>query len=217
MSAVPVLAKICGLSTPADVQAAAEGGAAYVGFVSFPASPRHLEPARAGELAALARAAEVGVAVVTVDAPDALLDALQAEVRPDLFQLHGSETPERAAAVKARTGAQVVRALRVSEPSDLEGAVPFEAVVDRLMFDAKPPRDAELPGGNGAAFDWSILQGRSFGRPWFLAGGLTPANVAEAVAGSGAGAVDVSSGVERAPGVKDPVLIKAFLEAVRRV
>jgi phosphoribosylanthranilate isomerase len=212
-----IAAKICGLSTEAAVRAAVEGGAAYVGFVFFAPSPRDIAPERAAALAGVARAAGVGTAAVTVDADDALIDRIVAAVHPDLIQLHGRETPERAAAVKARSGAQVVRALRVSTAEDLAAAAAFEPVVDHLMFDAKPPAGAALPGGNGAAFDWSILRGRRFDRPWFLAGGLDAANVAGAVAGSGAPAVDVSSGVETAPGVKDPALIKAFLEAVRRV
>jgi phosphoribosylanthranilate isomerase len=214
---MPVLAKICGLSTSADVRAAAAHGAAYVGFVVFPRSPRHLEPAQAAPLAQEARAAGTKVAAVTVDASDALLDEIVAALRPDLIQLHGRESAERTAAIRARTGRPVVRAFRVAEPADLEEAERFVPVVDRLMFDAAPPKDALLPGGNGASFEWSMLQGRRFARPWFLAGGLGPANVADAVARSGADAVDVSSGVERAPGVKDPALIEAFLEAVRRV
>ena len=213
---MPVRAKICGLSTPPGVQAAVEGGAGYVGFVVFAPSPRHVEPDRAGELARVARAAGVKVVAVTVDASDVLLDAIAGALRPDLIQLHGAETPERAAAVRARTGAQVVRALRVGEAADLDAAAAFEPVVDQLMFDARPPQGSALPGGNGAAFDWTMLKGRRFSRPWFLAGGLDADNVADAVAGSGASQVDVSSGVESAPGVKDPALIRAFLQAVRR-
>ena len=211
-----VQAKICGLSTSDAVQAAVEGGAAYVGFVFFAPSPRDVSPARAVELATPARAAGVKIVAVTVDAPDALLDAIVAMLAPEVIQLHGAETPERAAAVKVRTGAQVMRALRVGEPADLDAAAAFEPVVDQLMFDARPPETAALPGGNGAAFDWTMLKGRRFARPWFLAGGLDAGNVAAAVAGSGAMQVDVSSGVERAPGVKDAASIRAFLEAVRR-
>ena len=213
---MPPDAKICGLSTPEAVQAAVEGGAGYVGFVFFPPSPRDVAPARAAELAAPARAAGVMVVAVTVDASDDQLDAISAALAPDLIQLHGHETPERVAAVKARTGVRAIRALRVGDAADLDAAAAFEPVADQLMFDARPPRDAILPGGNGAAFDWAILQGRRFTRPWFLAGGLDAGNVAEAVAGSGAAQVDVSSGVESAPGVKDPASIRAFLEAVRR-
>ena len=211
-----VKAKICGLSTPEAVSAAVEGGAAYVGFVFFGRSPRDIAPDRAADLAEPARAAGLKVVAVAVDPDDALLDRLATTLKPDLIQLHGRETPERTAAVKARTGAGVVRALKISGATDLDAATEFEAVGDHLMFDAKPPADALLPGGNGAAFDWAMLAGRSFARPWFLAGGLDPSNVADAVRVSGAPIVDVSSGVERAPGVKDPALIAAFLEAVSR-
>ena len=213
---MPPDVKICGLSTPEAVRAAVEGGAGYVGFVFFPPSSRDVAPARAAELAAPARAAGVMVVAVTVDASDDQLDAISAALAPDLIQLHGHETPERVAAVKARTGARAIRALRVGDAADLDAAAAFEPVADQLMFDARPPRDATLPGGNGAAFDWAILQGRRFARPWFLAGGLDAGNVVQAVAGSGAAQVDVSSGVESAPGVKDPASIRAFLEAVRR-
>ena len=187
----PVAVKICGLSTPEAVQAAVEGGAAYVGFVFFARSPRNLAPGRAAELAAAARAAGVSAVAVTVDASDAELDAIMATLAPELIQLHGAETPARAAAVRARTGAEVVKALRVSEPADLDAAHAYQTVVDRLMFDAKPPAGAVLPGGNGAAFDGAILAGRRFARPWFLAGGLDAGNVAQALAVSGARAVDV--------------------------
>ncbi|WP_174299442.1 phosphoribosylanthranilate isomerase [Caulobacter sp. S45] len=213
---MPVATKICGLSTPEDVQAAVEGGAAYVGFVFFTKSPRNLAPAQAAELARPARAAGVKAVAVTVEASDAELDAIMATLAPELIQLHGNETPARVAGVRARTGVGVIRALRVSEPADLEAARAFEDVADQLMFDAKPSADAILPGGNGAGFDASILAGWTFACPWFLAGGLEAGNVAAAVAASGASRVDVSSGVERAPGVKDPALIRAFLEAVRR-
>ena len=212
----PVAVKICGLSTPEAVQASVEGGAAYVGFVFFARSPRNLAPGRAAELAAPARAAGVKAVAVTVDASDAELDAIVATLAPELIQLHGAETPARAAEVRARTGAGVIRALRVGEPEDLDAAPAYEVVVDHLMFDAKPPAGAVLPGGNGTAFDGAILAGRRFARPWFLAGGLDAGNVAQALAVSGARAVDVSSGVESAPGVKDPASIRAFLEAVRR-
>ena len=213
---MPIPAKICGLSTPEAVQAAIDGGAAYVGFVFFARSPRNVAPARAAELAAPARAAGVEVVAVTVDASDAELEGIMATLHPDLIQLHGGETPARTAEVRAGPGARVIRALRVSEPADLEAAQAYEGVADQLMFDAKPPAGAALPGGNGAGFDASILGKRRFAQPWFLAGGLEAGNVAAAVAASGARQVDVSSGVENAPGVKDPGLIRAFLEAVRR-
>ncbi len=187
-----------------------------MGFVFFARSPRNVTPARAAELARPARAAGVEVVAVTVGASDAELEAIMGALAPELIQLHGTETPARVAEVRARTGARVIRALRVSEVADLEAARAFEGVADQLMFDAKPPEGATLPGGNGTGFDASILGGQRFARPWFLAGGLDAANVAAAVAASGAGQVDVSSGVESAPGVKDPQLIRAFLEAVRR-
>ena len=210
-----VQAKICGLKTPETVAAALEGGAAFVGFQMFSASPRYISPEDAARLAAPVRG-RARITAVTVDPDDALLDRLMASLRPDLIQLHGRETPARAAAVAARTGAEVIKAMPVSEASDLDPAAAFDVAVAHLMFDARPPRGAVLPGGNGVAFDWDLLAGRRFSRPWLLAGGLDPWNVSEAIARSGAPIVDVSSGVERGPGVKDPALISAFLEAVRR-
>ncbi len=215
MNAITV--KVCGLSTPAAVEAAVRAGADYVGLVFFEKSPRHVSVQRAAELARLAKAEGVRVVAVTVDAPASLLDEISALVAPDLFQLHGAEFPDRLAEVRALTGTPVIRALRIGAAADLDAASAFEDAADYLMFDAKAPAGAVLPGGNGAAFDWSLLAGRRFQKPWFLAGGLTSENVVEAIQTSGARLVDVSSGVESAPGVKDPVLIKAFLEAVRRV
>lgn len=213
---MPVQAKICGLTTREAVEAALAGGAAYLGFVHFPKSPRHVEPAAAERLARPARARGAKVVAVTVDASDAELDRLAETLKPDLIQLHGSESPERVAEVRRRTGAAVVRAIRVETGDDLAEAEVFADVADHLMFEARPPPRAALPGGNGAAFDWGLLAGRSFPRPWFLAGGLSPENVQAAVAASGAPLVDVSSGVETKPGCKDPRLITAFLDAVRR-
>ena len=211
-----VTAKICGLSTPQAVQAAMDGRASHVGFVFFDRSPRDIAPDAAARLAAPARAGHVKICAVTVDPDDALLDRLMATLKPDLIQLHGHETPARAHAVAQRTGAGVIKVLGVSEASDLAAASAFETVVDHLMFEAKPPPDAERPGGNGSRFDWTILEGRRFARPWFLAGGLDPWNIAEALRLSAAPLADVSSGVERGPGLKDPALITAFLDAVRR-
>lgn len=211
-----VRAKICGLSTPEAVRAALDGGASHIGFVFFDRSPRNIAPEAAALLAAEARSRGVKVTAVTVDPDDALLDRLAQTLKPDLIQLHGKETPSRAHAVAARTGAGIIRALPVSETSDLAQAAAFEPVVEHLMFDAKPPKDAELPGGNGSRFDWTMMAGRRFQRPWLLAGGLDPWNVGEAIRLSGAPLVDVSSGVERGPGLKDPALITAFLDAVRR-
>lgn len=208
------LAKICGLTTPETLDAALAGGAAFVGAVAFPKSPRHLEPVHAGALFARARNRAKTVAV-TVDADDVLLTALALILKPDLIQLHGAETPERARQVRTLTGAGVIKALPVRTAADLDAAAEWEDAADHLMFDARPPEGSDLPGGVGARFDWSLLAGRSFRRPWFLAGGLTPGDIGEAVRLTGAPAVDVSSGVETSPGVKDPALIAAFLEATR--
>ncbi len=208
-------AKICGLKTSEAVTAALDGGAAFIGFVFFAASPRAVGPEEAARLAVPARG-RARIVAVTVDPDDVLLDRIAAALAPDLVQLHGRETPSRCAAVAARTGAGVIKALPVAEASDLEPARDYESVTEHLMFDARPPKDATRPGGVGAAFDWSLLSGRRFARPWLLAGGLDPWNAADAVRLCGAPILDVSSGVERGPGVKDPALIAAFLEAARR-
>ncbi|MBV9509729.1 MAG: phosphoribosylanthranilate isomerase [Caulobacteraceae bacterium] len=208
-------AKICGLSTPEAVSAALEGGAAFLGFVFFPASPRAVSAEDAARLAAPARGRAKLVALL-VDPDDALVDLVTARLAPDLIQLHGKETPARAGEIGRRTGRGIIKALPVSESGDLAAAAAYQGVVDHLMFDAKPPKDASRPGGLGASFDWDLLTGRRFARPWFLAGGLDPWNVAEAVRRSGAPLVDVSSGVERGAGLKDPLLVSAFLDAVRR-
>jgi len=210
-------AKICGLSTPEAVHAALDGGAAYLGFVFFEKSPRNVAPAPAARLAEPARARGAKVVALAVDPSDAQVDEIARVLRPDLIQLHGQESPARVRAVAARVGVGVIKALPVADAADLAAAAAFEPVVEHLMFDAKPPKDAAMPGGHGRAFDWTLLAGRRFQRPWFLAGGLDPWNVAEAAAASGAPLVDVSSGVERGAGLKDPALITAFLDAVRRV
>jgi phosphoribosylanthranilate isomerase len=207
-------AKICGLTTPETLDAALTGGAAFVGAVIFPKSPRHIAPLHAATLFERARG-KAKVVAVTVDADDALLTEIALILKPDLVQLHGSETPERAARVRTLTGAGIIRALSVRTVTDIEAASAWEPAVDHLMFDAKPPEGSALPGGVGASFDWTLLAGQSFAKPWFLAGGLNPGNVDEAMQISGAPLVDVSSGVESAPGVKDPTRITAFLEAVR--
>ena len=209
-------AKICGLSTPEAVRAALDGRATHIGFVFFAKSPRDIEPEAADRLPEPARAAGVKIAAVTVDPDDVLLDRLMATLKPDFIQLHGRETPARARQIGVRTGAGIIKALTVSDASDIEAARTYETVVDHLMFDAKPPKDAILPGGTGSRFDWTLTAGRRFERPWFLAGGLDPWNVSEAMRLSGAPLVDVSTGVERGPGLKDPALITAFLDAVRR-
>lgn len=207
-------AKICGLTTPETLDAALDGGAAFVGLVSFPKSPRHLTLEAAAPLAVRARG-KARVVVVTVDPDDTLLADIGRVVRPDFIQLHGHETPDRAEAVRRLTAAGIIKALPISGPEDFAAVADWKAAADHLMFDARPPKDAALPGGVGAAFDWSLMTGRRFDRPWFLAGGLGPENVAEAVRITGAPLVDVSSGVESAPGVKDAGRIAAFLAAVR--
>lgn len=210
-----VQAKICGLSTPETLDAALDGGAAYVGLVSFPKSPRHLSLQAMAALADRARG-RAKVVVVTVDADDALLTDIGRVVRPDLIQLHGQETSHRAEAVRRLTGAGIIKALPVSGPDDFAAVGDWETAADHLLFDARPPAGSALPGGVGAVFDWSLMAGRRFARPWFLAGGLTPENAAEAMRITGAPLLDVSSGVESAPGVKDAARIVAFLQAVRR-
>jgi phosphoribosylanthranilate isomerase len=217
MRPMPVTAKICGLSTPETVRAAVEGGASHAGFMFFDKSPRNIAPDAAARLVEPYRAGPLKVVAVTVDPDDALLDRLTAILKPDLIQLHGKETPSRARQVAQRTGAGVIKVLSVSDSSDIAAAGPYESVVEHLMFDAKTPTGSDRPGGMGASFDWTLLEGRRFERPWFLAGGLDPWNVAEALRLSRAPMADVSSGVERGPGLKDPALITAFLDAVRRV
>lgn len=213
---MPALAKICGLSTPEAVRAAVDGKAGYLGFVFFGKSPRDVSPEAAARLAEPVRGRGVKLVAVTVDPTNALLDSIAATLKPDLIQLHGREPPARVREIAARTGTGVVKALAVSEPADLDAARAYEPVAEHLMFDARPPEGAALPGGTGARFDWTMLKGRRFARPYFLAGGLDPWNVGEALSQSGAPMVDVSSGVERGPGLKDPGLVSAFLDAVRR-
>ncbi|WP_435660528.1 phosphoribosylanthranilate isomerase [Leisingera caerulea] len=207
--------KICGLSTPQDVAAAVAAGAAYAGFVFFPKSPRNVSIEQA---AALAVEAPVGLCKValTVNATDAELDAITAAVPLDMLQLHGKESPERVAEVRARYGLPVMKAVGIADAADLPQIAEYEQVADQLLIDAKPPKEAELPGGNGLAFDWRLLAGRKYWqKPWMLAGGLTPDNVAEAIRMTGARQVDVSSGVESAPGEKDAALIENFTKAAR--
>lgn len=195
--------------------AALEGGAAFVGFMFFDASPRLVSPEAAASLARPARG-RAKIVAVTADPDDALIDRITAALAPDLIQLHGRETPARARAIAARAGAGVIKAIAIAEAADVDAAADYEIVAEHLMFDAKTPPGSALPGGSGAAFDWAFLAGRRFARPWFLAGGLDPWNVAGAARAAGAPMVDVSSGVERGAGLKDPSLISAFLEAVRR-
>lgn len=207
-----VEAKICGLSTPETVEAAVAAGARWVGFVTFPRSPRHVSTDLLRSLGALVPKS-VGRVGLFVDPDDALLDERLATGAIDMLQLHGSETPARVAELKARTGKPVMKVIKVAKAEDVErGIAAYAGVADRLMFE---PADGILPGGNGKPFDWTILSGRKFAVPWMLAGGLTPDNVAEAVRVTGAPAVDVSSGVESSRGVKSIDLIRAFLDRVK--
>lgn len=209
-----LLIKICGLSTASTMEAALDAGADMVGLVFFPPSPRNLTQGQARELGAQAQGRALKVALC-VDADDAYLDAAVEACRPDLLQLHGKETPARVLELKARYGLPVMKAIHVSGREDLAAVAPFEGVADRLIFDARPPKGAILPGGNGAAFDWAILDHVETRLPWMLSGGINPDNVAQAIAATGARGVDVSSGVERAPGVKDEALIRLFVERAR--
>jgi phosphoribosylanthranilate isomerase len=204
--------KICGLRTPADVTAVAQSGAAYAGFVFFAKSPRNLTLPQA-RLAALAAPPGLAKVALTVDADDATLDAIVEAVPLDFLQLHGHESPDRVAQVRARYGLPVMKAIGLADEGDLPAIFEYSTVADQILIDAKPPRGADLPGGNGLAFDWRLLAGRRWLRPWMLAGGLTAENVAEAVRLTGARQVDVSSGVESAPGVKDAARIAAFVAA----
>lgn len=206
------LVKICGLRTAETVDAALRGEARYLGFNFFPKSPRFVTPEAAAALAGPARGRADTVAVV-VDAEDALLAQIAARLAPDWIQLHGAERPDRVAAVRRFARKGVIKALAIARPEDFAAVAPAAAAADMLLFDAKAPAGSVLPGGNGAAFDWPLLAGRSIPKPWLLSGGLTPDNVAEAVRASGASQVDVASGVESAPGVKDPDRIMAFLAA----
>jgi phosphoribosylanthranilate isomerase len=209
---MPVEVKVCGLTDARAVAAAVEGGARWLGFIFYPPSPRALSPRQAADLAAHAPPGHAKVGVL-VDPDDALLADVLREVPLDYLQLHGAESPARVAAIRARTGCRVIKALKVAQASDLQPIPGYAAVADLLLFDAKPPPDPGLlPGGNGLSFDWRLLQGLEVGCPWLLSGGLCAANLAAAVALCAARAVDVSSGVERRPGAKDPAKIKRFLE-----
>ena len=205
--------KICGLSTPEQMRWAVEAGARYVGLVFFPKSPRNVDTATAAALAVEVPPGVAKVALV-VDADDALLDDITARVPVDMLQLHGRESPARVAEIRARYGLPVMKAVGIAGPDDVARLDSYSAVADQLLVDAKPPKGAPVPGGTGVAFDWGLLRGYHFQRPWMLAGGLSPENVAAAVRLTGARQVDVSSGVESAPGVKDAARIRAFLAAL---
>ncbi|MBW8270614.1 phosphoribosylanthranilate isomerase [Caldovatus aquaticus] len=207
--------KICGVNDAAAMDAAAAAGADAVGFVFYPPSPRAVTPAEAAALSARApRGAPLRVGLF-VDPADAEIAAVLAALPLDLIQLHGAETPERCAAVRARFGVPVMKALGVARAEDLDALADYAAAVDRLLLDAKPSAAAALPGGNAESFDWTLTAGRAIPRPWLLAGGLTPENVARAIRESGAPGVDVSSGVERARGVKDAALVARFVAAAK--
>jgi phosphoribosylanthranilate isomerase len=210
-----VRAKICGLNDPASIRAAVDGGAAFSGLNFYPPSPRAITPVQAAELAALVPAG-IGKVGVFVDADDDAIDAVLESVPLDMLQLHGGESPERVAELRARTGLKVVKVIKVAGPADLEQAPDWYDVADWLMFDARPPKEMKnaLPGGNALAFDWLLMKDWEFPLPWMLAGGLNVDNVAEAVRLSGTRFVDTSSGVEDKPGVKSPEKIRQFLKAV---
>ncbi|MFZ5692610.1 MAG: phosphoribosylanthranilate isomerase [Pseudomonadota bacterium] len=208
------LIKICGLRTPEALDIALDEGADFVGFVFFPPSPRHLSFDLARDLGARVDGRSRKVAL-TVDADEALHAAIVETLRPDLLQLHGHETPERVAALKARFGLPVMKAVPVETAADLAAVPAYAAVADWVLFDARAPKDATRPGGLGKPFDWTLLKGLDPGLRFMLSGGLEPGNVGQALAVTGAPAVDVSSGVERAPGVKDPLKIVDFIRAVR--
>ncbi|MGS4918219.1 MULTISPECIES: phosphoribosylanthranilate isomerase [Mameliella] len=209
-----VRVKICGLTRPGDMEMVAGAGASYAGLVFFGKSPRNVTPEVARDLAL---EAPVGLAKVglMVNPTDEFLDEVMRLVPLDMVQLHGAETPERVAEVRARWGLPVMKAVGVGTAEDLEKLAVYQQVADQILVDAKPPKGADLPGGNGLAFDWKLIAGRRWSRPWMLAGGLTPENVGLAVAMTGTAQVDVSSGVENAPGIKDAGKVRAFVEAAK--
>jgi phosphoribosylanthranilate isomerase len=206
--------KICGLSTPETLEAALSAGADMVGFVFFEKSPRHLSYEQAAALSPLVRGRAKKIAL-TVDADEARLDAIIAALAPDGLQLHGKESPERVAAIKAHYGLPVYKAISVSAREDLDKAAAYRDAADWLLLDAKPPKESTRPGGNGRTFDWTLLNHLDRALPFMLSGGLDPANVAEAIRISHPDGVDVSTGVEDRPGAKNPDKIRAFVEAAR--
>jgi phosphoribosylanthranilate isomerase len=208
------LIKICGLSTPGTIAAALDNGADLVGFIFFPKSPRNVSVEQAASLrkAAIGRAKAVAV---TVDALDAALDQIVRAMQPDILQLHGAETPERVAAVKARYGLPVIKALSIRESADLDKIAPYVGIADQFLLDAKAPKGSELPGGNGVSFDWSLLSALDPGLDYMLSGGVNAGNVAQALAVTHAPGLDLSSGVESAPGVKSVTLIDEFFTSLK--
>ncbi len=212
---MPVQVKICGINSAAAADAVLRVGADFGGLVFFAKSPRHLNLEQGSMLAERMRG-RLRLAALVVDDKDEQLAAIARLVKPDFFQLHGKETPERVADIRARFGIPVIKALAISEPGDLAKVAAYDDVAEMFLFDAMPAADASRPGGHGAAFDWQILKGQNFVRPWFLAGGLMPENIARAIAVSGAKMVDVSSGVESAPGIKSPNRIAEFVAAAKQ-
>ncbi|YBV95956.1 phosphoribosylanthranilate isomerase [Phyllobacteriaceae bacterium JZ32] len=206
--------KICGLKTPETVAAALDGGASHIGFIFFGKSPRNIDPETAGLLRVAAQGRAKAVAV-TVDADDATLDAIVKAVRPDMLQLHGHETPERTAAIRTRYSLPVMKAFSIREAADLAAVAPYRDIADRLLFDAKPPKGSNLPGGNGVSFDWSLLAALDGDVDYMLSGGLNAGNIAEALGTTNTRGIDISSGVESAPGEKNVRLIGEFFRAVR--
>ena len=205
--------KICGLRTPETVEATALSGASHIGFNFFPPSPRSVTPKVAGDLAAHVPEG-VKIVALVVDADDALFDAIWTNLQPDIFQLHGKESPDRVREIRDRFGAKVMKVIRVADNADARRAEVYDGIVDFILFDAKPPKDQNtLPGGNGLVFDWMALTAYRGNTPWMLAGGLDASNVADAIRVTGAKAVDTASGAEDAPGVKNPAKIQAFVSA----
>ncbi len=214
-SRMKAMIKICGLSTPEAVDRAAELGADMAGFIFFEKSPRHVTVSTAAGLAQQARRRGLKTVAVTVDMDDAGLDEIVAQMKPDWLQLHGGESPERAAELKARFGLPVMKAFAIREAADFARIAPYQGIADRFLFDAKPPKGSDLPGGNGVSFDWRLLAKLDEAASYMLSGGLTKDNIGEALAISGAPGVDVSSGVESAPGIKDLSMMDGFVQAVR--
>jgi phosphoribosylanthranilate isomerase len=209
-----LIVKICGLSTRETLDVALQAGADMVGFVFFPASPRHLDLETARDLCSQAKGRAIKVAL-TVDADDATLANIVEALQPDILQLHGRETVARLRDIKQTFGLQVMKAIAVETAADLASLPGYAAVADRVLFDARAPKEATRPGGLGAVFDWHVLESLDLKLPYMVSGGLNAENVAEAVRVTRAGGVDVSSGVERAPGIKDPEMIRAFIRAAR--
>jgi phosphoribosylanthranilate isomerase len=211
---MPIQVKICGINSVESADATVRAGADFAGLVFHPRSPRNLNDAQARSLADRLRS-RTRIVALTVDPDDAAVTAIAGNVKPEFIQLHGNEGAARVSEIRSRFGLPVIKVLSVADATDLNAARAYEAVADMLMFDAKAPVNATREGGHGAAFDWQLLRGRTFTRPWLLAGGLNPENVARAIAISGAPGVDVSSGVETAPGVKSPDLIRNFIDNAR--